>query len=1085
MSPMEQALLDRWATQRDAEAFAEIVSRYSGMVYATCCRILGNSADAQDITQECFLRLAQGEVKVKSSLAGLLHSLATSRSLNLIRSESRRRAREVRHAEIAAYESQTDWARIEPCIDEAIAALPDDLRNPLIQHFFEGKTHQVVAESIGISRPATTLRIGKGIELVRKALNKQGLPIATAALTSSLAADAAYIAPTSLAASLGKLAISGVGNTSSLSLLSTGNIVGLIVGAKVKIALVAICLAALGWFALPQFLQPTNPTPLTAAPIQDKERETDQTKSVILKSSASSDGIAGLMTAASIKQPEPAPPINPAPVQPIKVAAASSSAAIAATTIETATNTYYPRQPSATESALSGFVFDLESGAPIPGAIVRVGEEYPSISIRTKTAHQVVTNDMGIYKVYTKPGKQVNVIIGANDYVTRVVKLELRGGEEMSHDFRLEKGAQVVVRVVDEKDAPIKKATVDYYEIAFLKSIASGRKAGRYKTNKRGEVVVHRVSRAKPQHLAAQKSGYEMKSIDIKFAPGEMRTELRIVLKRNTQGSVFRGIVRDNQGSPLRGVAVVCTAGSGSRCEEAKTGVDGHYSIQSKRQSKKYYIRASKKGWVTQTTTVAQPKSSGEPFEVDIDLEPGHWLAGTVYTAEKIPAYDIRLIVITDEERGGVPSHEFRSRKDGRFKIDDIPAGEVNLILKQGRTILGQTGPYAVDADVEIILPQLGVIKGRVFDAGTQKPVPDFTVKLHYLAPIKGTGEGAFMLDDSTSFSSDEGRFAMEQMPLIWDYNIVFSAEGYKTVEMTDIKAKLRSDAEEMTVYLKVAEKLSVLVVDDKSNQPLAGVSVIYGLLRWKGIDWSSINSDYSFKGGAERCLTLKDGIAEISQREDDGTLFVNANGYERKMITPAQRSNMTHDGAIEVRLGFGGSVTGHYFKDGKPTPDVRISLRYQPGLSIERVKTDKSGRFQWDHLPAGSYEISVCNWDSGTMAFPLFARNFDLQPEQKKEINLGDGLGSFSLSGNISNEKGEALRIFCMYLEPDFEWTYGRFGYAGQAKTAYRIEGLRAGRYNVIIKSYPKGGVEQEMHTTVEIQENTEHDFIMQPQEK
>jgi hypothetical protein len=54
------ALLRRWTDRRDAQAFKEIVSRYASMVYMTCTRILRNSSDAEDVTQECFEVLAQG-----------------------------------------------------------------------------------------------------------------------------------------------------------------------------------------------------------------------------------------------------------------------------------------------------------------------------------------------------------------------------------------------------------------------------------------------------------------------------------------------------------------------------------------------------------------------------------------------------------------------------------------------------------------------------------------------------------------------------------------------------------------------------------------------------------------------------------------------------------------------------------------------------------------------------------------------------------------------------------------------------------------------------------------------------------------
>src|SRR4030067_2041675 len=53
--PDDQTLLVRYARSRDAEAFAQLVHRYSTMVYAVACRVTGNRMVAEDVTQDCFL----------------------------------------------------------------------------------------------------------------------------------------------------------------------------------------------------------------------------------------------------------------------------------------------------------------------------------------------------------------------------------------------------------------------------------------------------------------------------------------------------------------------------------------------------------------------------------------------------------------------------------------------------------------------------------------------------------------------------------------------------------------------------------------------------------------------------------------------------------------------------------------------------------------------------------------------------------------------------------------------------------------------------------------------------------------------
>jgi DNA-directed RNA polymerase specialized sigma24 family protein len=70
MNSSDRTLIEKWTTRRDADAFAEIVSRYSGMVYATCLRILRNGSEAEEVAQECFLKLATGGTVIRSSLGG-------------------------------------------------------------------------------------------------------------------------------------------------------------------------------------------------------------------------------------------------------------------------------------------------------------------------------------------------------------------------------------------------------------------------------------------------------------------------------------------------------------------------------------------------------------------------------------------------------------------------------------------------------------------------------------------------------------------------------------------------------------------------------------------------------------------------------------------------------------------------------------------------------------------------------------------------------------------------------------------------------------------------------------------------------
>ena len=75
MPATDVALLELWIAARDGEAFNELVSRYAGLVHGACRRVLGNAHDAQDVAQDCFLKLARlssPPIEPRQSLAGWL-----------------------------------------------------------------------------------------------------------------------------------------------------------------------------------------------------------------------------------------------------------------------------------------------------------------------------------------------------------------------------------------------------------------------------------------------------------------------------------------------------------------------------------------------------------------------------------------------------------------------------------------------------------------------------------------------------------------------------------------------------------------------------------------------------------------------------------------------------------------------------------------------------------------------------------------------------------------------------------------------------------------------------------------------------
>ena len=201
-------VLQQWIARREPEAFRALVSRYSNMVYATCRRVTGNAADAEDAAQESFQALAMLPAPPKAALGPWLHRVAVNKSLNLKRTDQRRDLRDRSYASQAVPEAVV-WDDLYLHVDEAIAALPDKYKTALLLHFLQGETQEAIATRLGVTRQTVAYRIQCGLEGIRKSLKRRGIVALAPALSALLTAHAAEAAPATLLESLGKIAFMG------------------------------------------------------------------------------------------------------------------------------------------------------------------------------------------------------------------------------------------------------------------------------------------------------------------------------------------------------------------------------------------------------------------------------------------------------------------------------------------------------------------------------------------------------------------------------------------------------------------------------------------------------------------------------------------------------------------------------------------------------------------------------------------------------------------------------------------------------------------------------------------------------------
>ena len=265
MSESENILLRRFAASGDAEAFAEIVRRHAGLVYAACLRVLADKDRAADAVQETFLQLLRNAETITGSVPMWLHRVATRKAIDVIRRDSSRRQREVTYAADKPRRANA-WQDISRHVDEELDELDEQTRSILIQRFFEGLTTKDIAFRETISQPTVSRRIESGVRRLRDSLRKKGILISTAALFGLLGENVIQAAPAVVLKELGKIALvgsqaaaaAGAGAAATASSAGAQAAAGVLTGIKIKVV-TAVAVAVVGVGSVVTYNEVTRP----------------------------------------------------------------------------------------------------------------------------------------------------------------------------------------------------------------------------------------------------------------------------------------------------------------------------------------------------------------------------------------------------------------------------------------------------------------------------------------------------------------------------------------------------------------------------------------------------------------------------------------------------------------------------------------------------------------------------------------------------------------------------------------------------------------------------------------------------------
>ncbi|MHA7305869.1 RNA polymerase sigma factor SigE [Arthrobacter sp. TMN-49] len=165
---------EHWVTP----SWDEVVTNHSAKVFRLAYRLTGNKHDAEDLTQEVFVRVFKSLHNFKpGTLDGWLHRITTNLFLDTARRKQRIRF-DTLSEDAAARLAGTDpgpertfeFNNLDRDIAAALEALPPDFRAAVVLCDMEGLSYDEVAHALNIKLGTVRSRIHRGRAMLRESL---------------------------------------------------------------------------------------------------------------------------------------------------------------------------------------------------------------------------------------------------------------------------------------------------------------------------------------------------------------------------------------------------------------------------------------------------------------------------------------------------------------------------------------------------------------------------------------------------------------------------------------------------------------------------------------------------------------------------------------------------------------------------------------------------------------------------------------------------------------------------------------------------------------------------------------------------
>ena len=486
-------------------------------------------------------------------------------------------------------------------------------------------------------------------------------------------------------------------------------------------------------------------------------------------------------------------------------------------------------------------------------------------------------------------------------------------------------------------------------------------------------------------------------------------------------------------------------------CEQVVSAEDGTYRLEIQKAGGHFKLGISAEGYCPTWRKTLIPGPESAPTELNFEMLPETTIEILVVSEAGTPIPNLEVIPMTPtsgfnssfssvQQPEPIPGHHKPTRANDQgictlkqllpapealqvfaendtlpqqeFKNRSNTEGWISLRIEQdGKRIhehqISRWEFFKSNGQVRVVIPDWnhplvrqswnGTIYGQVSDADGN-PITDYQFTVRYKAEIVAVHDA-------------DGQFEWGQkLDPNRTMEIRVFAKGFAP-SVSNIAPT--SDVVPFRIRLVPAPSAKFQLVDQRTKNPVAGVTVVTGTSKrngWNYVEWNDLGSYADGHHGLENVLRVvsdANGRITVPEGKEQATLIILTPGYGRKIITPEQRPEPDDNGVLQIALEPAATIHATRAPNsriGREESSIYLELESPGNFShmFHSLRLNEQGECLIDSLAPGRYQAGLFH-SGGNMSTACWLRTIELVPGQHVELPLGEMSGTLTVSGRTA----------------------------------------------------------------------------------